>query len=408
MAGSLSPADEPAVWLRVRNMLDRPSMATVLRKVVTGVLAALLLGGCRVVLDSASFTCASDADCAAADACVEGVCQQRCVVGCGDTTGQAGSGASASASSAERTSSGPAETASSHTVEDGSSGATASSSVAVASSGVAAVSSSSASSASSASSLASSASVESSSAAVASMDVSGAASSGAATLGGVSSSRPSSGIASSSVASLSSSSAAHSSGPPPCVADAECLERLGPSHVCDQGACVPGDCHGATDCRDSGVLCVNLRCSSCSALGADDANAQCAAAYGSGFACVAGSCACVPAPGACSAPPATCGTTTSGVDSCGMPCTKVGPAFCFTVHPACAQGGTGTNNTQCDTPRGKFDCDLTAYPPQCAAGQWPNSLGADCAHCVNIHCTREGGRDRSQFRCNNFPTAPTP
>lgn len=116
--------------------------------------------------------------------------------------------------------------------------------------------------------------------------------------------------------------------------------------------------------------------------------------------------ACVPVepedPG-CDAEPAGCGTTTHGLDGCGRACSKVGPDHCYTVHPACLTSNPGapTNAVNCTTPRGRYNCGLTCQ-------QWPNSIGADCEHCVNIVCQPRSGMDESQFRCNNLPVPPTP
>ena len=113
---------------------------------------------------------------------------------------------------------------------------------------------------------------------------------------------------------------------------------------------------------------------------------------------------CVPgAPTTCDAAPAYCHETTTGMDDCGNPCTKVGPDHCFTVHPACltSSPGTPTDTASCDTPRGRYNCGLTCEP-------WPNTIGADCVYCVNTHCAARSGLDEAQFHCNNIPVPPTP
>ncbi len=124
-------------------------------------------------------------------------------------------------------------------------------------------------------------------------------------------------------------------------------------------------------------------------------------------ACIDGepqSCMPLPTPeGTCDAPSAPCLTTTHGIDACGNACTKVGPAHCYTVHPACRDSNPGspTNSTHCDTPRGNYDCGLSCH-------QWPNTIGADCTYCVNTYCRGRPGKDVAQFRCANIPVAPTP
>ena len=123
--------------------------------------------------------------------------------------------------------------------------------------------------------------------------------------------------------------------------------------------------------------------------------------------CAAGQnqvCTPLPAPAAsCNAPPAVCKTTTNGVDACGNPCSKVGPAYCYTVHPACITSNpyAPTDAPQCYTPKGKYNCGLSCE-------EWANTLGADCEHCVLVHCAPKSGLDESQFLCNNIPAAPTP
>ncbi len=110
-----------------------------------------------------------------------------------------------------------------------------------------------------------------------------------------------------------------------------------------------------------------------------------------------------PPTGTCSAPPAPCKTTTTGFDVCGNACSKVGPAKCYTVHPACfnSNPGTPTDSTECTTPEGKFNCGLSCQ-------EWPNTIGADCTYCWNIKCNEIPGVDWAQFKCKNIPIAPTP
>jgi hypothetical protein len=108
--------------------------------------------------------------------------------------------------------------------------------------------------------------------------------------------------------------------------------------------------------------------------------------------------------------------TTFGHDNCGNPCTKTGPAQCFTVHPACLNSspGTPTDALTCETPTGNYDCGLScevrpnSTNPPCLCDQWANNIGADCTNCINISCVGASGKDRAKFRCNNLPAAPTP
>ena len=113
---------------------------------------------------------------------------------------------------------------------------------------------------------------------------------------------------------------------------------------------------------------------------------------------------CVPpvSEGTCDAPPAYCNQVTTGADACGVPCTKVGPPHCFIVHAACltSNPGASTDATHCTTPKGKYNCGLTCQ-------QWPNTIGADCTYCVNIHCKPKSGLDEAQFYCANYPSPPT-
>ena len=105
-----------------------------------------------------------------------------------------------------------------------------------------------------------------------------------------------------------------------------------------------------------------------------------------------------PPAGTCDAPPAYCKTTTTGLDACGNACSKVGPAMCYTVHPACLNSSPGslTDSTSCKTPKGKYNCGLTCE-------EWPNIIGADCQYCWKLSCTPASGYDWAQFQCNNPP-----
>jgi len=115
--------------------------------------------------------------------------------------------------------------------------------------------------------------------------------------------------------------------------------------------------------------------------------------------------ACVPLPppeGTCDAQPAYCKSTTYGEDACGNPCSKVGPEKCYTVHPACLDSdpGTPTDDTECTTPKGKYNCGLSCQP-------WPNTIGADCDNCILVYCAVASGMDWAQFKCDNLLAPPT-
>ena len=217
----------------------------------------------------------------------------------------------------------------------------------------------------------------------------------------------------------------------------DCVPHPSVDEVCDG---LDNDCDGATDeelpditcglgpCQNTVSGCVDHKVPPCTPLElgvpeiCDGLDNDCdgvvdedlpALTCGSGpcqntvEACVGGvTQACIPfapPPGTCNAPPAPCKTTTTGVDACGLPCSKTGPAFCYTVHPACYTSGPGnpTDTPQCVTPKGKFICGLTCQ-------EWPNTIGADCTYCVNIHCKPKNGLDEAQFLCNNIPIPATP
>jgi hypothetical protein len=77
-----------------------------------------------------------------------------------------------------------------------------------------------------------------------------------------------------------------------CTTDAQCSDaaNYGPSHICQNNACIQGNCHAAADCNNPAQVCNGNTCGMCTT------NAQCTAAYGanhvcsSGGACVSGNC----------------------------------------------------------------------------------------------------------------------
>ena len=172
--------------------------------------------------------------------------------------------------------------------------------------------------------------------------------------------------------------------PGTCAADAICTNTAG-SYSCACKAGFSGDGKTCTDINE----CLNNVCKVGQVCTNTTGSYTCT--------CPAG------VPGTCSAPPAACKTTTTGVDACGQPCSKVGPAACYTVHPACFTSGPGTptDAATCVTPKGKWDCGLSCQ-------EFANSIGADCGHCVNIYCKSASGKDEAQFQCTNIAVPPTP
>lgn len=75
-----------------------------------------------------------------------------------------------------------------------------------------------------------------------------------------------------------------------CGSDAECtnIGNYGPNHLCLGGVCASGNCRSTTDCAGSSQIC-NLNTFSCAACGAD-ADCQDPSAYGAGHLCQQGAC----------------------------------------------------------------------------------------------------------------------
>ena len=70
-----------------------------------------------------------------------------------------------------------------------------------------------------------------------------------------------------------------------CGADAECVSGYGANHLCESGACIPGQCRTSPECPNGG-LC-ERRSHTCGACATD---AACVAGYGTNHLCVNGAC----------------------------------------------------------------------------------------------------------------------
>jgi hypothetical protein len=108
--------------------------------------------------------------------------------------------------------------------------------------------------------------------------------------------------------------------------DAKCAAAYGAGNICVQGACVPGQCHTATDCG-SGKQCVGNQCTGCSSDNDCDDGQICSA-------------------GTCTAAGAVCSGKTVGA-SCGtgeLCCTRQGALSCVDVQ-CCTNAQCGANET---------------------------------------------------------------
>jgi hypothetical protein len=70
------------------------------------------------------------------------------------------------------------------------------------------------------------------------------------------------------------------------ASDATCADaaNYGPNHICQNNACISGNCHVATDCNNAAQICTSNTCGTCST------NAECVTAYGANHVCSSGAC----------------------------------------------------------------------------------------------------------------------
>jgi hypothetical protein len=70
------------------------------------------------------------------------------------------------------------------------------------------------------------------------------------------------------------------------ASDATCADaaNYGPNHICQNNACISGNCHVAADCNNAAQICTSNTCGTCST------NAECVTAYGANHVCSGGSC----------------------------------------------------------------------------------------------------------------------
>ena len=70
-----------------------------------------------------------------------------------------------------------------------------------------------------------------------------------------------------------------------CGNDAECVASYGANHLCEGGACIPGQCRTSPECPNGGLCdASNHTCSPCAT------HAACVAGYGMNHLCVNGAC----------------------------------------------------------------------------------------------------------------------
>jgi len=136
-----------------------------------------------------------------------------------------------------------------------------------------------------------------------------------------------------------------------CSSDAECTAdpQYGTGHICFQGICQPGNCHGTSgDCAGalSGYVCGAQNANTCGAC-ATDSQCQTDATYGSATIC----------------------NTTTGLPATGQ----------------CVSGSCSTSGT-CAANHGDFCCGGLCTPGNCCVDADCSSLGS-VYRCVNNSCT---------------------
>jgi hypothetical protein len=126
--------------------------------------------------------------------------------------------------------------------------------------------------------------------------------------------------------------------------------RYGSAYICQNNACVMGNCHTAANCNDTTKVCKNLSCGGCSS------NTDCTDAYGTNHVCSNGSCF-----------SGTCNDSSQ----CG------GNQLCINhVCTACTAGSTGDAQCVADTTYGAMHICLQG---QCVAGDC-HDTSAECTH----------------------------
>ena len=169
--------------------------------------------------------------------------------------------------------------------------------------------------------------------------------------------------------------------------DAQCADtaNYGANHICQNGACINGNCHVAADCNNSQQICTGNTCGTCTTT------TQCTDAYGanhvcSGGNCVSGNCN---TSADCAGSEQVCNTATHLCESCtgNTQCvTEYGPMHVCLPNGRCVAGNCRDTSADC-TGAGQI-CGITT-PHVCGScGSSDAACKADTTYGTLDHLPR--------------------
>ncbi len=157
-----------------------------------------------------------------------------------------------------------------------------------------------------------------------------------------------------------------------CSSTTACTDAYGANHVCSGGSCISGNCNDSSQCGGN-QLCINHACTACTAGATGDARCVADTTYGSMHICLGGQCV----PGDCHDTSAectggqlcgatvahvcgSCGSGTAGDNACKNSTTAYGTGY-ICLNGGCTQGDCHDTSNDCSA--GKI-CGL-ATPHTC-------------------------------------------
>ncbi|MFL5305526.1 MAG: hypothetical protein ACJ8F1_09940 [Polyangia bacterium] len=172
-----------------------------------------------------------------------------------------------------------------------------------------------------------------------------------------------------------------------CGSTTDCTNAYGTNHVCSNGSCISGNCNNSTECGGN-QLCINHACTACTAGSTGDGQCVADTAYGAMHICLAGQCvagdchdtsADCTGGRICGATVAhvcgSCGSGATGDTACRTNTTAYGTGY-ICLNGGCTQGDCHDVNSE-DCTAGKI-CDATTHTCGSCSGASTSAADSQC------------------------------